>query len=111
MQEGASQGLAAIAFVVGCINLALVWAIRRNKLPRNLLIGIRLPALMASDEAWEKGHQAAVPALLSISPPGVALAIGAALLSGTVSAVTALLALILQFLALGLAVRCALRAV
>ena len=111
MQGAATSGLAFIAVVVGCVNLTLVWAVRRSRLPRNSLIGIRLPALMASDEAWEKGHQAAVRPLLSIAPAGIALAVGALLLSGAVSEVAALVALILQFLALGLAVGAALRAV
>lgn len=111
MQAGAANGLAVVAVIVGCIDLALVWAIRRNRLPRNPWIGIRLPALMASDEAWEKGHRAAAGPLLSMAPAGVVLAVGSLFLSGSLSAATALVALLLQFLSLGLAVRAAMRAV
>lgn len=46
-------GVAVLVFVIAilCANGAL---------PRNGGVGFRIPALMASDENWRKGHRAAI---------------------------------------------------
>lgn len=48
------------------LGLLLGWcaqASRTGALERNALVGIRTPATMASDTAWEAGHRAAASAL------------------------------------------------
>jgi len=39
----------------------LAWAGTRNRLPRNAIVGIRLPATTRSDPAWYAAHRAAAP--------------------------------------------------
>ncbi len=39
----------------------LAWAGARERLPRNAIVGIRLPATTGSDRAWYAAHRAASP--------------------------------------------------
>ena len=51
----------------------------RGKLPRNLLVGIRIPSTMRSDDAWRAGHRAAASALTAagVGPVVTAFIVGA----------------------------------
>ncbi len=57
MLEAIKYALAGV-IVVGVGRMAAA-----DRLPRNLLVGIRIPSTMRSDEAWRAGHQAAASAL------------------------------------------------
>lgn len=50
-------------WVMGVIVLKMVRAIQAGEFKRNRWAGIRTPTLMASDQAWEKGHRHAAPGL------------------------------------------------
>lgn len=45
--------------IVGAVMLATCWWGSQGRLPRNRIIGIRIPATMRSDAAWDAGHRAA----------------------------------------------------
>lgn len=51
-----------LLFLAGLFIALAHWAEKGN-LERNSLIGIRTPATLQSDAAWEAGHRAAAPAL------------------------------------------------
>lgn len=53
-----------LLFLAGLFIALAHWADNGN-LERNGLIGIRTPATLQSDAAWEAGHRAAAPALRS----------------------------------------------
>jgi len=55
---GAIKGGFPGVIVVGVARLAA-----SDRLPRNLLVGIRIPSTLRSDEAWRAGHLAAASAL------------------------------------------------
>jgi SdpI/YfhL protein family len=61
----------AIVIVVGRMAAA-------ERLPRNVLAGIRIPSTMRSDEAWRVGHRAAASALTAagLGPVVVAIIVG-----------------------------------
>ncbi|WPF65228.1 MULTISPECIES: SdpI family protein [unclassified Corynebacterium] len=75
--------LAALSPLLGVLTLITVLratcsAIERGDLPRQSLVGLRTRATQASDEAWEAGHRAALPALrASIASGYVTLALSA----------------------------------
>lgn len=50
-------------------------------LGRNHLVGIRLPALLASEEAWQRGHQAAVRPLTITAVLALLALVGSVLVS------------------------------
>jgi len=60
--------LAAVLFFVGLAG-------RTERLPRNRLIGIRVPVVQASDEGWRVGHRAAASALMAAAGPPLLLAV------------------------------------
>lgn len=65
---------AAVLGVVGVMLLAMGVLGRLERLPRNALIGYRLPVLLESDGAWRRGHRAAwVPTVIA----GAACLVGA----------------------------------
>ena len=65
MADDSAGGLAILGWVF-CALLAFVVLIctlaSRGSIPLNSSVGIRLPALMKSDETWKAGHAAAIPA-------------------------------------------------
>jgi uncharacterized membrane protein len=66
-------GIAGV-IVVGVGRLAAM-----GRLPRNILVGIRIPSTMRSDESWRAGHRAAASALTvsGLGPIAVAAIVGA----------------------------------
>lgn len=84
---------ALLVVVMAGSGVALIWMARATasgRLGRNQLAGIRLPATMASDEAWLVAHQAArrpteragwcalasaVPGVLPVSIPVVTISV------------------------------------
>lgn len=63
-------------FLAGILMWWVGFKAGQGTLPKNKWIGIRTPALLASDEAWIKGHQAASGFLKAGSLP---LFVGAAI--------------------------------
>lgn len=53
--------------IVAVIGIILAVVISKDRLTRNRAIGIRSRHTMASDAAWQRGHRAAVPALIILS--------------------------------------------
>lgn len=60
---------AGIIVVAAFASVLLLWLCGRDVIPRNRVVGIRLPALLASDAAWRAGirrlSDRPVPELLS----------------------------------------------
>ncbi|MGG7464963.1 hypothetical protein [Plantibacter sp. YIM 135347] len=53
--------LAQILLVLaGLLIIVTPVAASRGVLARNNVLGVRLPAVMASERAWEEGHRAAI---------------------------------------------------
>jgi uncharacterized protein YjeT (DUF2065 family) len=67
-----------ILIAAGALFLWLARLSRAGRLPRNGLVGIRIPSTLASDEAWQAGHLAAAPLTRAIG--GVWLGAGVVLL-------------------------------
>ncbi|HXY46258.1 MAG TPA: SdpI family protein, partial [Acidimicrobiales bacterium] len=76
-------GIANLARVLRALRLGLSGAIvfsvgrlaARGRLPRNVLVGIRIPSTLSSDEAWQAGHEAAAVALTAAGVLPVVLAV------------------------------------
>ncbi|MCD2169558.1 SdpI family protein [Microbacterium sp. JC 701] len=66
---------AGIIVVAAFASVLLLWLCGRDVVPRNRVVGIRLPALLASDAAWRAGHSAAV------GPAGAGALVGALVLA------------------------------
>lgn len=49
-----------VVAVVAALLPAMFWACAAGRIRRNPYLGIRLPALFASDAAWTTGHRAAL---------------------------------------------------
>jgi hypothetical protein len=64
-----------VVFVAGVLIAAMAALGSAGRLPRNHLVGIRIPSTMRTDAAWAAGHRAAtVPVtLLGVSMLGVGL--------------------------------------
>lgn len=87
--SAATVGLVAISRLLGS-----------GTIGQGAMIGFRLPPLLRSDEAWMRGHQAAVAPMTVAGVIGILALIGSVLLSGTVmpylvALATALLALVI----------------
>lgn len=54
---------AVMAAIVGVVDVGIAGLISAGQLPRNGLVGIRIPSTRRSDAAWDAGHRAAAPAL------------------------------------------------
>lgn len=69
---------------IGVVVLVLAAMIRNGELPRNRAVGIKTRATLASDQAWEAGHRAALPWMLRLGWTclGVALVLVTVLLVG-----------------------------
>ena len=63
-----------LVLAVVCVVLVLV--IRADRLPRNRAIGIRSAQTMRSEAAWQAGHRAAVPMLITITTIAIGFALG-----------------------------------
>ncbi|WP_344789762.1 SdpI family protein [Gryllotalpicola daejeonensis] len=78
MADDSAGGLAILGWVF-CALLAFVVLIctlaSRGSIPLNSSVGLRLPALMRSDETWAAGHAAAIPAAWVGFTGGVASAL------------------------------------
>lgn len=75
--------LAQILLVLaGLLIIVTPVAASRGVLARNNVLGVRLPAVMASERAWEEGHRAAIPSSIV---GGAATIVGAALVSFVVT--------------------------
>jgi hypothetical protein len=75
--------MAPIALAVAGILIALSVMVTRGRLPMNPFVGIRLPALCRSEEAWQAGHAAAAAWFLRLEPAAIVLGIGATMTSST----------------------------
>lgn len=60
------MGVLLIAPVLG---LVISYRAASGKLPRNPTMGIRIPSLAVSEEAWQAGHRASIPMLWLTSLP------------------------------------------
>lgn len=77
--------LVAVLFTVALAGLAGVSRMLANgTLGPNPLVGIRLPALLASEEAWQRGHQAAVRPLTIAAVVGFLALVGSVVTSRAV---------------------------
>lgn len=72
--------LDAVKFgLAGAIVVAVGRMAAMGRLPRNVLVGIRIPSTMSSDEAWRAGHLAAASALTAAGAGPVAAAVAVAI--------------------------------
>lgn len=69
------QILALAMLVFAVVLVAVGVAGLTERLPRTRWIGIRVPAVQASDEAWRAGHRAAAGAIIAAAGPPLLLAI------------------------------------
>lgn len=56
-----ATGLGILWIVAGAVLYVLGWAGGTGRLKRNHWAGLRLPSIMASDEAWYAAHRVAAP--------------------------------------------------
>ena len=63
-----------LVLAVVCVVLVLV--IRGDRLSRNRAIGIRSAQTMRSEAAWQAGHRAAIPMLITIGIIAIGFALG-----------------------------------
>jgi hypothetical protein len=65
--------------LAGAITIVVGRMAAMGKLPRNPVVGIRIPSTMCSDDAWLAGHRAAASALTAagLGPIVAALVVGA----------------------------------
>lgn len=96
--------IASIAVVLGAAALvAVVHLAGIGRIGRNRLAGIRTRTLMASDEAWLRGHRAATPVSWLTGAIAVLAGLGAlaAVVGGSVQGGLVLLALAVISMTLG----------
>ena len=60
--------------ILGAVLVVVAAVSRAERLPRNWLVGIRIPSTMMSDAAWRAGHRAGGPALATAGAVDLALA-------------------------------------
>jgi len=68
-------------FLIGALFIVFSFAMRGEGLSRNRAVGIRTKATLASDAAWQRGHNAASPWVLSAGILSVVMGFGALALS------------------------------
>lgn len=76
--------IAVVVFLAGSLLVAEVG--RRaaaGTLPRNALVGIRVPSTMRDDEAWAVAHRAAGPPLVATGLAGAVVAVAAGFVAAT----------------------------
>lgn len=67
--------------LVGALFIVFSFAMRGEGIGRNRAVGIRTKATLASDAAWQRGHHAASPWVLSAGILSVVMGFGALALS------------------------------
>jgi uncharacterized membrane protein len=63
--------------LIGALFIIFFFAMRGEGLSRNRAVGIRTKATLASDAAWQRGHNAAAPWVLSAGVLSVVMGFGA----------------------------------
>ncbi|KAA5836242.1 SdpI family protein [Saccharopolyspora hirsuta] len=79
--------LCAILVLGGAALLLLGFRGLRGQLPRNRYVGVRTPAAMSSDEAFELANRAAAPAMLAGGAAAVLAGVSVPMLASTFSVV------------------------
>ena len=67
--------------LIGTLLIVFSFAMRGENVGRNRAVGIRTKATLASDAAWQRGHNAAAPWVLSAGILSVVMGFGALALS------------------------------
>jgi hypothetical protein len=67
--------VAIVNAVVGVFAVVIARLSAAGRLPRQGLVGIRIPSTMRSDETWVAGHRAAAPAMTVAGAGAVAFGI------------------------------------
>lgn len=75
--------------LLAVIVVSVTWRAATGRLARNQTMGIRIPPTMASEEAWQAGHRAALPVTWLLVP--VAAAADLAAINGVAAMLTMLL--------------------
>jgi SdpI/YfhL protein family len=88
---------ALVITVASVLVVVLVWLCAAGRIGRNPVVGLRVPALFASDETWTVGHRAAllptvIAAVICVVFTAVAAAIPSLASTATVVVVVALIA-------------------
>ena len=79
--------LSALLVVLGAALLFIGWRGLRGQLPPNRYVGVRTPATLRSEEAFELGNRAAAPAMLAGGAIAVLAGVSEPLLGTMFSAV------------------------
>ncbi len=79
--------LCALLVVLGAALVFIGWRGLRSQLPPNRYVGVRTPATLRSEEAFELGNRVAAPAMLAGGAVAILAGASEPLLSTTTSAV------------------------
>jgi len=84
--------------------LAVCWIAARGTLGRNSMAGLRTRAMLASEQAWETGHRAALPVMVVVAALTVIAAITSILVIGNIHAYLAAIVAAVLILLVGVVV-------